>query len=188
MVGKKFNLIHAGGHFAALAHLPDMSQHSVDGRGADGALLHRQKLIRAHLVIADGEIRSGSYFHSRAIAIAPWFAGVRDDLAFPLQLAIAQQRFFQDGAFVLQLCGIACVLIEATSARAKVRAWRRNSVWRGLEYLIDTSSGKAAFFLDYCRAYFFRGQYKWREDRLPFRKPGKAIAAVHEFFDCQVHR
>ena len=188
MVGKKFNLVHAGGHFAAFAHLPHMSQHAIDGRGADRALLHRQELIRAHLVIADGEIRRGAHFQSRAIAIAPWLAGMRDDLAFPLQLAIAQKRFFQNGALVFQLCGVARVLVMAAAACAKIRAWRRNPVGRRLEYLIDSGAGEAAFFLDDGGANFFRGQHKWRKDRLALRKPGKAIAAVHEFFDCQVHR
>src|SRR5205807_1099667 len=125
---------------------------------------------------------------SRAIAIAPWFAGVRDNLAFPLQLAIAQKRFFQDGALVFQLRRIASVLIVASAARAKIGAWRCNPVGRRLKYLIDGGAGKAAFFLDDRRAYFFRGQHKWREYRLPFREPGEAVTAVHEFFDCEIHR
>jgi len=122
-----------------------MSQHAIDGRGADGALLHWQKLIRAHLVIADGEIRSGAYFQSRAITVAPWLAGMRDDLAFPLQLAIAQKRFFQDCSLVFQLGRIPRVLVMATTAGAKIRAWRRNPVWRRLEYLIDRGAAKLFF-------------------------------------------
>ena len=188
MVGKKFNLIHAGGHFAGFTHLPHMSQHTIDGRGADGALLHRQKLIGAHLVIADGEIRRGAHFQPRAIAVAPRLAGMRDDLAFPLQLAIAQQRFFQDGAFVFQLRGIACMLIVAAAASAEIWAGRSNSVGRRLNDLVDGGAGEAALFLDDRRAHFFRRQHKWREDRLAFRKPGEAVAAIHEFFDCQVHK
>src|SRR6185312_1911445 len=103
-------------------------------------------------------------------------------------LSVAQKRFFQDGALVFQLRGVTCVLVMAATACAKIGTMRRNPIWRRLDDLVSGGAGKAAFFLDDRGAYFFRGQHKWRKDRLPFRKPGEAVATVHEFFDCEVQR
>jgi hypothetical protein len=113
---------------------------------------------------------------------------VGDDFALPVKLAVAQQSLFQDGALVFQLRGVARMLIVAAAAGAKIRTRWSNPVWRGFDYLINRGAGEAAFFLDDRRADFFRRQHKGRKDRLAFRKPGKAVAAIHEFFDCQVHR
>jgi len=76
----------------------------------------------------------------------------------------------------------------AAATCAEIRAWRRNPVWRGLEYLVDGGAGEAAFFLNDRRANFFCGKHKWSKDRLSLRKPGEAIAAVHELFNGQIHR
>src|SRR5258707_11328141 len=44
--------------------------------------------VRAQAMVADGKARAGADLHARAIAVIPRFAGMRDDLALPFQLAI----------------------------------------------------------------------------------------------------
>jgi hypothetical protein len=139
-------------------------------------------------MIANSKFFAAANFHSRPVAVIPGFAGVGDDLAFPFQLAVTQQRLFQDGAFVFQLGRVSSVLIVASAATAKVRARRLHAIRRWLEHLINRSTGKAALFLHNGRAHLFRRQHKRQEDRLPFRKAGETIAAIDKLFDRQVHR
>src|SRR5258707_15655054 len=95
-------------------------------------------------MVADGKARAGADLHARAIAVIPRFAGMRDDLALPFQLAIAQQRLFQDGALVLKLRRVSGVLIVAAATASEIRAWRFYAVRRRRQNHGKRGPGEAA--------------------------------------------
>src|SRR5260221_4397826 len=106
-------------------------------------------------MVADGKARAGADLHARAIAVIPRFAGMRDDLALPFQLAIAQQRLFQDGALVLKLRRVSGVLIVAAATASEIRAWRFFAILRPLHNPVKLGDGKDATLLHGESAYFF---------------------------------
>src|SRR5215813_14826836 len=94
-------------------------------------------------VITHRKLRAALHLHARAIAIVPGLGRVGLDLAFPLQLGVAQQRFTQDSALDLQLRRVAGVLVMTAAAVSEVWTLGFYPVRRGLEHLAGRSAGKA---------------------------------------------
>src|SRR5262249_23090601 len=135
----------------------------------------------------DGKIRSPTYLHARAIAIVPWVRGMAFDILLPFELGVAQQSFPQDGALEVQLRRIAGVLIVASAAMGEVRTLRLDAMRRRLDYLLGDRAREAALLPRQRGRDLFPGKDKGQEDGFAVRQARQPLAAIHHFFNGQIH-
>src|SRR5258708_30873533 len=99
-------------------------------------------------MVAESKIRANVHFHARTIAVVPRFGRVSNNVVFPFQLGVAQQRLFQDGALDFQLLRVSAVLVVASAATGKVRAPRLPPIRGRLAPLVPAAAGTPSLFFD----------------------------------------
>jgi hypothetical protein len=102
-------------------------------------------------------------------------------------LAEPPQRLAENFGLVFELSFVRDVLIVAAAANAEVGASRRLALGRGFEQPIHARAHELLFFLDRQRGDTLRRENEWHEygRAIVMRQ---AVAAVNQFFDCDVHR
>src|SRR5262249_7252416 len=131
--------------------------------------------------------------HAGAVAVSPRRRGVQLDLTLPVELRRSPQCFAQDGGLDAQLVVVPGVLVVASTAGFEVAALGLYSLGARLDDLFNARPGEAALVSAELPPPAPPGQHDRDEDGLAGavfirREPRQPVAAVHEFFDGELHR
>src|SRR5229473_4558054 len=138
-------------------------------------------------MVSQSEVWSGADLEPGTVAIVEWLSRVRGDLTGPIQLAIAQKSFPQNGALDLQLGLIIRVLVMAAAALAKVRAWRLHTFSGRLEDLGHYRAGETALLPGNGGVNLLTGKHKGQKHGLSIREVGQTVPPVDHLFNCKIH-
>ena len=117
-----------------------------------------------------------------AVAVAERLAGHHADLLRRRHFADPLDDFPQDGAFGFELRRVGQVLVMTAAATAEIRAFRRDSLGRGLEDFDRSPFDQSAPLALHLDAHALAGRYVRRQHHAPIH-PRQSIPAVDQFLD-----
>ena len=146
-VGKEFDFSDSLWNFTLASALPQRGDSTIDEGRTNGALFHREKVVRVSFEISGFEARAGLHLEAGAVAVIPRRRRMNLNLDWQVKPGSAAKSLAQDFMLDLKLVLITGVLVMAATALREV--WTRGlSPMRGrFDDAIGVGAGKAGFLL-----------------------------------------